>query len=64
MMTLTPAQSEEVRIMRGHFPYRLIYVAVSPSGESVVSAVPTMRVPNKLAREGWTVVMITNGADR
>lgn len=58
-MEFTPAQEDEIRSLRGFFPYRIIYAARNPtSGECVISAVTSMRIPNKLAREGWEVVRI------
>ena len=58
-MTFTPEQEAEIRMYRGHYPYRIIYAARNPAtGEVVISAVTSMRVPNKLARDGWEVVTI------
>lgn len=50
-INLTDSEAAKVRQMMSSFPYRIIYVA-RKDGESVVSAVPTRRIPYKLAREG------------
>lgn len=55
-MQLTQAQENELRLLKQTFPFRIVYCATNPqTGEYVASAVPTMRIPNKLAREGWQV---------
>jgi hypothetical protein len=55
-MTLTDGQIEEMRRVKGYFPFRIIYGAFNPvTKEFVASAVSTMRIPNKLMREGWEV---------
>jgi len=57
--TLNEAQITELRRLRSYFPYRIIYGALNPAtGEWLASAVATMRIPNKLAREGWQVVTV------
>jgi hypothetical protein len=50
------AQLRELRNLKNSFPFRIIYGAFNPqTQEWIASAVPTMRIPNKLAREGWQV---------
>lgn len=49
-------QLQELQSLKNFFPFRIIYGAFNPvTGEWFASAVPTMRIPNKLAREGWQV---------
>lgn len=56
------AQITELQNLKNSFPYRIIYGAVNPTtGEWFASAVPTMRIPNKLAREGWQVFTLERG---
>lgn len=58
-MELTEAQTAELRRLKSFYPYRIIYGAKNPqTGEWIASAVPTMRIPNKLLREGWQVFML------
>lgn len=53
------AQLRELQNLKNSFPFRIIYGAFNPAtGEWVASAVPTMRIPNKLAREGWQVFTV------
>lgn len=55
-MELTQAQTAELQRLKSFYPFRIIYGARHPrTGEWVASAVSTMRIPNKLAREGWEV---------
>jgi hypothetical protein len=64
-MELTDKQIEELRRMKSYFPYRIIYGAINPqTGEWIASAVPTMRVPNRLLREGWQVFTLKPGKVR
>jgi hypothetical protein len=54
------APSDEQRAaiaqVKAAFPYRIAYGALNPlTGEFIASAVPTLRIPNKLSREGWQV---------
>lgn len=52
-------QLAEMQRMKAAFPFRIAYGALDPAtGEFVASAVPTKRIPNKLAREGWTVWLL------
>lgn len=49
-------QQAELQRLRSYFPYRIVYGAFNPAtSEWFASAVETMRIPNKLAREGWQV---------
>lgn len=61
---LTPEQQQQVEMLRQTFPYRIIYTAKSPSGEFAASAVTDMRIPNKLAREGWEVEVSGSGVTK
>lgn len=55
-MTLTESQIAEMRRVKGFYPFRIVYGAFNPeTKEFVASAVQTMRIPNKLMREGWEV---------
>lgn len=52
----TEAQIQEMNRLKLSFPFRIVYGAFNPeTSEWFASAVPTMRIPNKLAREGWQV---------
>lgn len=56
------AQVRELQNLKNSFPFRIIYGAFNPAtGEWFASAVPTMRIPNKLAREGWQVFTLESG---
>lgn len=53
---LTAEQETEMRRMKSHFPYRIIYAALHPdTGEFWASAVTSMRIPNKFARQGYAI---------
>lgn len=53
---LTAVQVQEMQNLKLSFPFRIIYGAFNPATkEWFASAVSTMRIPNKLAREGWQV---------
>ncbi len=55
-MTLTDTQIAEMQRVKSYFPFRIVYGAFNPTTkEFVASAVTTMRIPNKLIREGWEV---------
>lgn len=57
--TFTPAQERDLRALMGTFPFRIIYAATHPdTGEWVCSAVLNMRIPNRLARQGWSVIIV------
>jgi len=61
-VNLTTKQETEMRRMRQWFPYRIVYAAINlQTEEFVCSAVTTMRIPNKLAREGWQVFTLEAG---
>ena len=52
-------QMQELRRLKQFYPFRIVYGAFNPvTGEWFASAVPTMRIPNKLAREGWQVFTV------
>jgi hypothetical protein len=58
-MTLTESQNNELKRLQLSFPFRIVYGAFNPStSEWFASAVQSMRIPNKLAREGWRVVIM------
>lgn len=52
---LNPEQVAQLTRLKQYFPFRIICGALNPLGEFRALAVPTMREPNKLAREGWKV---------
>ncbi len=53
---LTTGQRQEITSLKSHYPYRIIYGMIDKdTGEFQASAVTTMRIPNKLVREGHTV---------
>jgi len=53
------AQLQELRNLKNSFPFRIIYGAFNPAtNEWIASAVPTMRIPNRLTREGWQVFTV------
>lgn len=55
-MKMTEEQVAQLHHMKACFPFRMAYGALNmETGEFVASAVPTKRIPNKLAREGWKV---------
>ena len=49
------ALRQDMRRLKAYFPYRIVYGAISPTGETVAAAVATMHKPNALARKGWAV---------
>lgn len=49
------ALRQDMQRLKAYFPYRIVYGAISPTGETVASAVATMHKPNALARKGWAV---------
>lgn len=55
---LTEDQLIKLAYLQTHFPFRIIYGAISRDGEFEASAVTTMHRPNKLAREGWKVFTV------
>lgn len=51
------AQRELLAMTQRAYPYRLAWAAFNPTtNEWHISATPTMRIPNRLARDGWRVV--------
>ncbi len=61
-MELTPDEIAQARICRETFPYRIVYVARKDGEETVVAAVLDRRIPNKLARQGWTVFTVSGSS--
>lgn len=55
------AQIAELRRLKEYFPYRVVFGALSPSGEFEANAQTTKRRALKLAREGWHVEILTLG---
>lgn len=52
----TDTQRAEIARMKASFPFRVAYGALNPqTQEFIASAVPDLRIPNRLAREGWLV---------
>ena len=61
MPEFTDTQRQDIRRMQAGFPYRIIYAAINPTTEEFfTSAVDTMKIPNRLKREGWNVWIITS----
>ena len=59
-MKLTQETERTVRMLQRFKPFMLIYVCQDKdTGEQFASAVPTKRIPNKLAREGHQVAMVS-----
>jgi hypothetical protein len=58
-MQLTDDETRQVREWQAACPYRIVCVARKPGETTIVTAVTTMRLPNKLAREGWTVLRVS-----
>lgn len=56
---LTPEQTAELTRLKQYFPFRIVWGAISPTGEWRCSANPTKRQANDLARKGWTVYFVT-----
>lgn len=53
---VTDKQQQEMHNLRLSFPFRIVYGAYNPTTQEwFASAVLNMRIPNKLAREGWEV---------
>jgi hypothetical protein len=58
-MALTEKQVESMVQLKAYRPFMLVYGAVhKTTGEFRLGAVPTMRTPNRLARDGWHVEVI------
>jgi len=56
LITLSPEQEKELRLMKSRLPYRISYAALHPeTREFFVSAVFDMRKPNAFARKGYAV---------
>ena len=59
MADLTEEQKSQVYFMKAHFPYRIAYgVFDKDTGEFTVSAATSMKMPNKLTREGHKVFVL------
>lgn len=54
----TPDEERQIRACLETFPFRIVYVARKDGEETIVSAVTSMRIPRRLAREGWHVVTV------
>jgi len=62
-MLLTSEQRQELARLQAYYPYRIIYGMIDKdSGEFFASAVISMRIPNKMAREGHKVFVLKNTA--
>jgi hypothetical protein len=62
MPELTEAQRSELRRLREMCPFRIVYGAWNPqTGEYFAAAVTSMRIPNRLVREGWEVFTVERG---
>lgn len=57
--TLSEDQLAELTRLKAYFPYRIVYGAISGGNEWICGAVTTKREPNRLARTGWHVVILT-----
>lgn len=55
---MNETQMAEVSRLKAYFPYRIAYGAIAPNGEFESGAVTTKRIPNRLARDGWTVWIV------
>ena len=58
VVELTEQQTAELQSLKGHFPFRIVYIAIAPDGTYETGAVTTMRQPNKLARAGYQVATL------
>ncbi len=57
-LTLTVSQLAELQRLKSHYPYRIIYGMIDRETQRFEAyAVTSMRIPNKLAREGHAVVI-------
>ncbi len=58
-MQMTEETRNSIKQLQGSCPYRIIYVMQDKdTGEQSVGAVTTMRIPNRLAREGHQVCRV------
>ena len=54
------AKTEAKRIKR-YFPFRIVWLAISPNGEEYVTGANTTRLQyNYMIRKGWTVYEVSN----
>ena len=56
-MKITESQLNDLRRLKAYFPYRIVFGAISPSGEWEANAQPTKRRALSLARKGWQVTI-------
>ena len=54
----TEAQEAELRNLKAHFPYRIVWGAVDQNGTFEAQATHDRRRLNKYLRAGWLVVTI------
>ena len=53
------AELQQINSLVTHYPYRIVYgMFDKDTGEFFASAVESMRIPNKLTREGHTVFIV------
>jgi len=55
---LSKEQLAEMQRLKAYYPFRIVYGALSPSGEWQCGGVANKREPNRLARLGWQVFTI------
>ena len=53
----TPEQEQEMRKLKSHFPYRLVWGALK-DGNFETHATHDRRKLNKYLRDGWTVAVV------
>lgn len=59
MATLTKTQEAEVHRMKAYYPYRIAYGMIDKdTGKFEAHATTSMRIVNKLARQGHTVFVL------
>lgn len=51
-------QSEELKRLKGYFPFRIVFGAISPEGNFDAYAKLTMHTANSLARKGYQVFIL------
>jgi hypothetical protein len=58
-MTLTDAQVQELKGLKCHFPYRIVFGTLKPeTGEFVMRTAYTKQTPRNWARRGWKVFLV------
>lgn len=55
---LSEQEKAEMMRLKAYFPYRIVYGVRNEDGTFEASAVTTMRIPNKLTREGKQVFIL------